>query len=351
MSAMIPHFRLELTASEKAAVQAVLDRGMLTQGLKIAELEQILSQQLAKKFGCAVASGTTALIFALRALKIGAGDEVIIPSYTCSALWHAVQAVQAEPIYADIETETYNLDPDDVRQRLTRRTKAIIFPHMFGQPGFIEEVIDWGLPVIEDIAQAYGATINEKPVGSFGTITIISFYATKIIGAGEGGAIFSDSAEIIAQIRDWREYDEKEDLHPRLNAKMTDLEAALALARLANFPTQFRQRQMVYQKYYALLGPNLVIPRLEYRSKANYYRCLAMLPGKSAEEVLALAATHQITIRRPVFKPLHLYDYRYPLPKTELAWNNQISLPIFASITDHEINVIVEFLKTILADE
>lgn len=347
----IPHFRLELTESEKAAVSAVLNSGMLAQGTKVAELEQVLSQQLEKKFGCAVANGTTALIFALRVMKVGAGDEVIIPSYTCSALWQAVQAVQAEPVFADIETETYNLDPDDVRQRLTRRTKAIIFPHMFGQPGFIEEVIDLGVPVIEDIAQAYGATIGAKPVGSFGTITIISFYATKIIGAGEGGAIFSDSAECIAQTRDWREYDEKEDLRPRLNAKMTDMEAALVLARLENFPTQIRERQKGYEKYREVLGSNLVIPRADSQRRANYYRCLAMFPSISAEELLALAAAQQISIRRPVFKPLHLYHYRSPLVKTELTWKNQISLPIFAGMSDKEINVITEFLRSILPDE
>lgn len=341
----VPHFRLVLTESEKAAVKAVLDTGMLAQGARVAELEQVLAAQLGKKFGCAVSSGTEALILALRALNIGAGDEVVIPSYTCTALWHAVKAVQAEPVLADIETETYNLDPEDVRLRLTTHTKAIIFPHMFGQPGHIKEVSALGLPVIEDIAQAYGAFYEQQPVGSFGTISIISFYATKVLGAGEGGALFTDAASIIAKVRSWREYDEQEELIPRLNAKMTDLEAALALARLADFTDQLQQRRQIYTAYAAILQEHLQIPGNNPNHQANYYRCIAGFPPKTAAEIIALARANRVTLRRPVYRPIHLYMQGQPLRVTEQAWQYQVSLPIFPGMTEAELTHCRQLLK------
>lgn len=347
----VPHFRLHLTEADKAAVRAVLDSGMLAQGPKVGQLEETLAMQLKKKYGCAVASGTDALILALRALDIGSGAEVILPSYTCSALWHAVKAVGAEPVMADIEEETFNLDPTDVRKRLTKRTKAIIFPHMFGQPGRIQDIIALGMPVIEDIAQAYGATIDAAPVGSFGTLSVISFYATKILGAGEGGAVFSDAAELIAKIRDWREYDEKEDLQPRRNIKMTDLEAALALSRIADFPTQLRQRQNIYAVYASILQNYLQVPAPNTHFRANYYRCLARFPSASANQVITLAQQKGITLRRPVFKPLHMYFPSAALPLTERAWQEQVSIPVFPGMSEDEVDYCVTFLKQVVKYE
>lgn len=344
---IVPHFRLILTETEKAAAQAVLESGMLAQGPRVAELEQTLALKINKKYACAVASGTEALILALKALAIGPDDEVILPSYTCTALWHAVQAVGAEPVLADIELETFNLDPVDVRRRLTQRTKTIIFPHMFGQPGRIQEVVALGVPVIEDIAQAYGASIGNQPVGSFGTLSIISFYATKIIGAGEGGAVISDSAELIAKIRDWREYDEKENLIPRRNSKMTDVEAAIALARLANFSDQIPQRQSIHAVYASILQNNLQIPAHQPQFQANYYRCIARFPHAPASQVITRAQQQGITLRRPVFRPIHLYMQSNGLPFTEKAWQEQVSLPIFPGMSEEELSLCTAFLKEI----
>ncbi len=349
MSVKIPHYRLSFSENDYAAMREVLQSGQIAQGKQVAELEATLARQLQTAYCCAVSSGTTALTLALRALGAGAKDEVIIPSYTCTALWHAIKAVQADAVFADIEPETFNLDPAEVRRHLSRRTKAIIFPHMFGQPGFIEEILELGVPVIEDIAQAYGAHIKHKPVGSFGTLSVISFYATKILGAGEGGAVLSNSSNFIQQVRNLREYDEKDDLTLRYNAKMTDLTAALALSQIQQYPEKLRRRQVIYDKYASILGSQLLLPRLLPDRQPNFYRCIASLKERTAAEVIALAERYGITLRSPVFKPIHLYPNAAgpALSLTETAWRTQFSLPAFPDLSDEEIEVVIKFLKKI----
>ncbi|MDD5766288.1 MAG: aminotransferase class I/II-fold pyridoxal phosphate-dependent enzyme, partial [Candidatus Marinimicrobia bacterium] len=209
---MIPHYKPSFDESEVAAAVSVIRSGQLAQGEMVAALEHQFAKSINRHHAVAVSSGTTALSLSLLSLNIGKDDEVIIPSYTCSALWHAVRAVSATPIYCEIEPVTFNLDPMEIRKKISPKTKAVIFPHMFGQPGRINELTEIGIPVIEDIAQSVGARINDRPVGSFGDITISSFYATKPIGAGEGGIVLTDDTKLAERIRSLREYDEQETL-------------------------------------------------------------------------------------------------------------------------------------------
>jgi len=344
---MIPHYRPTFGQEEITAVTSVIRSGQLAQNGQVNLLEQILTENLDRKYACAVSSGTMALILSLKALGIGPGDEVIIPSYTCAALWQAVTTVGATAIYADIEDETYNLAPPSVKLKMTPRTKAIIFPHMFGQPGHIQEVIEYGIPVIEDIAQAYGATIDEQPAGHFGDIGVLSFYATKVIGAGEGGAILTDSPEILEKVRDLRGYDEKDDLKPRFNAKMTDLGAAIAIEQIKKYQSYFTKRTAIIQQYQKVDGIEFVLPLKNSRLKSNNYRCIAAHPHKSAAECIALAAKLGACFRKPVYKPLHSYAQTESLPETEKAWKKQFSIPVFPTISGTDRDRVTEILTHI----
>jgi dTDP-4-amino-4,6-dideoxygalactose transaminase len=344
---MIPHYRPSFGQEEITAVTEVIRSGQIAQDGKVKTLETIFAQKTGRQFACAVSSGTTALTFALRVLNVGIGDEVVIPSYTCTALWQAVISTGAIPVYADIESETCNLDPQSVQAKITRQTKAIIFPHMFGQPGYIREIIAFGLPVIEDIAQSYGAEIGGQPAGHFGVLAVGSFYATKIIGGGEGGIVLSDSQELIAKVCDLREYDEKDDLRPRLNAKMTDLCAAIAIQQIEKYPQLAARRREIVAIYRQTIGIEFPIPRPNSDLIANNYRCLGCHLSKPAVECIAAAEQMGARFRRPVYRPLHLYRKAESLPNTEKAWHCQFSIPLFPSMSDEDVQLVVKILNRI----
>jgi len=345
---MIPHNRPSYNSQEVNATRAIIKSRYIAQGKKVLELEEIIAKNVHKKYGVAISSGTAALTVALKVLKISAGDEVLIPTYTCSALWHAVKAVNGIPILTDIEPVYCNMSPEEIKQKVNSRTKAIIFPHMFGQPGRIREILDLGIPVIEDIAQAYGATIDNQPVGAFGHITVISFYATKVIGSGEGGMVLTDNQSLAVRIKDMREYDEKEDLNPRFNLKMSDLHAAIALEQLKKFPQFVAKRYSIFQNYQSLIKPLIRIPVSDRNHKSNLYRCLAVHPKKSADEIVQLGRDFGITLRKPVFHPLHHYLHLRDFPVAEEAWHRHFSIPLFPDMTEVEIKKVSEFLKKLV---
>lgn len=326
-------------------MQAVIASGYIAQKSQVRKLESVLSDFVGKKYGIAVSSGTSALILALKVLKIKSGDEVIIPSYTCSALWHAVRAVEAIPVLADIETDSYNLDPHEVKSHITGKTKAVIFPHMFGQPGYIQEIIRLGVPVIEDIAQAIGATIDNQPVGSLGILSIVSFYATKVLGAGEGGMIFTDESTPARYLRDIREYDEKAELIPRLNAKMSDITAAIALSQFEKLPEFTTKRRHILAKYRTVADPQIILPNRNPHFQSNFFRCIAACPHQDADQLIQTAREQAVMFRKPVFKPIHAYLGAASLPNTEAAWQKQVSVPLFPAMNDREIKRVTTVLK------
>lgn len=339
---MIAHNKPNLSHQEVDAAVEVIKSCWLTQGKQVKKLEEHLARFLNRKFCVAVSSGTMALSLALKALKIKSGDEVIIPSYTCSALYHAVKFNNATPVYADIEEETCNLSPDSVKQNMTPKSKAIIFPHMFGQPGHIEEVKKLGLPVVEDIAQAVGAKINNKPAGYFGDISVISFYATKMLGAGEGGAVLTDAGNTDNYIRDIRAYDETDTLKLRYNAKMTDITAAIALEQLKKLPAFIEQRRAIFQLYEYQLNKSIELPVASQQFFPNYYRLI--IDRREADHFLHFGVENNVQFRKPVYQPLHLYQKQESLPVTEKKWQQQVSVPIYPKLTPAEIDTILQII-------
>jgi len=337
---MINHNQTNFDEAEVNAAIAILKSGRIAQGEKVRQLEKELAMTIDRKHCAAVSSGTTALSLALEALGVGPSDEVIIPSYTCTALYHAVKFNNAIPVYADIEAETCNLSPDSVKEKLTPNTKAIIFPHMFGQPGYITEIKKLGVPVIEDIAQSVGAKIDNKMTGYYGDIAVISFYATKMLGAGEGGAILTDSSEIHNYILQHRAYDEMEQLTRRYNAKMTNITAAIALAQLSKLQSFIAQRARINKQYFGTLKLSRDIPFCKPPFFPNFYRYIVRC--SNAENLIAYGIKNGIQFRKPVFKPIHQYECNVALPVTEKKWQEQVSIPIYPQLSKTEINTIID---------
>jgi dTDP-4-amino-4,6-dideoxygalactose transaminase len=245
----IPHSRPALGQEEIRLVTEAIHSGHIAQGKAVGSFEASMAKAIGTKGAVACSSGTSALHLALLAMDVGSEDEVIFPSYVCLALLNAVHYVHATPVLADIDPTTQNMDPDDVKKKLTRRTKAIIVPHMFGLAANLESLLTLGVPIIEDCAQAVGTTYNGRTVGAFGHVAVFSFYATKVITTGEGGMVLSNSKEMLHRVRDLRECDQKDDPGVRYNYKMTDMQAALGIAQLGQLDGFIKARRSIAQRY------------------------------------------------------------------------------------------------------
>lgn len=336
---MIAHSKPTLDAGDYKSVMDVLKSGHLVQGEQVAGFENALSSFIGVKNGVAVSSGTAALHLSLIALGAGEGDEVIIPSYVCSALLNAIMYVNAVPVIADIDRSTFNIDVDDLKNRITKRTKAIIVPHMFGLPAEIDEIVSLGIPVIEDCAQSIGAKYQGRYTGSLGVCSVFSFYATKMLATGEGGMILSNDDRLVGIARDLRDYDEKDGYSLRYNYKMTDMQAALGISQLKKLPSFIERRKEIAGLYDGRLRDVFFpVPAVPEGREHIYYRYLLSLDDSSGfmKKMLRLG----IGCRRPVYKPLHEYLGLSGYPVTQEVMARAVSIPLYPSLRDEEVRKI-----------
>ncbi|MFA6411692.1 MAG: DegT/DnrJ/EryC1/StrS family aminotransferase [Syntrophales bacterium] len=350
---MIPHSRPFLQDEDYRSVLDVLRSGQLVQGERVAAFEAAFCRELdlpgatsassqevaVSSSAVAVSSGTAALHLTLLALEAGPGDEVIIPSYVCTALWHAVRYTGATPVLADIEGDTFNLSALDVLPRLTKKTRAIILPHMFGQAADLDELLKLGIPIIEDCAQSLGSRYQGRPTGTFGVASIFSFYATKVIAAGEGGMVVSRDGNLIDRIRDMRDYDEKDSLATRFNYKMTDLQAALGMSQLKKLPVFIARRQDISRHYDRVVREAGLPPPVKKTDRDHsYFRYVFLLD--STDRFLEDMGRAGVVCRRPVFRPLHDYLGLTGFEGTNRIWRNAVSVPIYPGLTDEEVETV-----------
>jgi dTDP-4-amino-4,6-dideoxygalactose transaminase len=336
---VIPHSRPTLGKEEIRRAAEVIESGHIAQGEKVREFESAFAARIGVNAAAAVSSGTAALHLTLLGMDIGDGDEVIMPSFVCSALLNAVHYTGATPVPADIHPHTYNLDPDDVKKRITARTRAIIVPHLFGLPADLDALLRLNVPIIEDCAQAVGSTYKNRPVGVFGHAAIFSFYATKVMTTGEGGMIVSGSKGLIDRVRDLRQYDNCEEYKIRYNYKMTDIQAALGLSQLERLEDFIRCRRKIAEKYYrAFKACGLQLPP---RDPGHIYFRFVIDSATNAVAWIQAAAAKKITCSLPVHKPLHRLLKLEGFPHTEQAWQQSISVPVYPSLTEKELERII----------
>ncbi len=335
----IPHSRPTLGEEEVKAVAQVIESGNIAEGEVVQRFERAFAEKIGVRQAVAVSSGTAALHLTLLAMGIGPDDEVIIPSYVCTALLHAVQYVGARPILAEIDPVTCNIDPDDAQKRITTRTQAIIVPHMFGLAANLDKLLKLDVPIIEDCAQAVGGTYRKKPLGTFGDAAIFSFYATKMMATGEGGMVTSNSTEIIERVRDLKTYDQKKSDQVRYNYKMTDVQAALGemqLGRLDDFIKQRRKIARQYVKHLKSLSIKLPVEIAEH----IYYRFVVGLET-DCDWFIRKLAQKAVGCARPVFLPIHRHLKMGGYPVTDKVWETSLSIPIYPSLNNSEIEQII----------
>ncbi|HQR14220.1 MAG TPA: DegT/DnrJ/EryC1/StrS family aminotransferase [Nitrospira sp.] len=348
----IPHSKPSLGPEELRAVTEVLRSGQITAGPMVAQFERGVAAYIGLHGGVAVSSGTVALELALRALGVGHGDNVILPSYVCSALWLAVQRVGAQARLVDINPTTYNLDPQKVRKARTSRTRAVIVPHMFGLPADLTSLQALDIPLIEDCAQTLGAMEQGRAVGSVGTLTVCSFYATKLLCTGEGGMVLSSDEALLERVRALREYDKAPSLNSAAgNCKLTDLQAAIGVAQLNQLGEFLEKRSALAALYRDVLPAEMfTVPAVPAGRTHVYYRFVVRLMKglQSADEFtdyLSRLAHRGLQCRKPVFRPLHRYLDLPDFPASDDADASAISLPIHPSLTEEAIRQAAHILQ------
>lgn len=341
--APIPHSRPTISEGDIRAVTEVLASGRLADTAQVTLFERELSSYVGHAGGVAANSGTSALYLALLSLGRNGRNEVIIPSYTCIALLNAIYAAQLTPVVVDIEEHGFNISFSTIQRAMTHRTRAIVAPHMFGDPiSDIQAIVALGVPVIEDCALSVGARVDGTPVGSIAELAVFSFYATKLLTTGQGGMVLSSSDTRLNALKDLMQYDHRLDYRRSVNLRLTDVQAALGRSQLARLDDFIARRRYIARRYdRRLMDTDRVrVPVRAYGSV--YFRYI--LQVEDADAWIARVGSRGVDCRRPVFKPLHEYlnlskqDY----PNTERAHRHNVSVPIYPGLKDSEIEFIVD---------
>ena len=341
----IPHSAPTISSVDHKSVSQVLTTPYIAQGKKVQEFEEKFSRYLNVKGAVAVSSGTAALHLALLALGVKKGDEVIFPSYVCTALLNAVLYVGAVPCLVDVNEDDFNISFVDVKRKINRRTKAIIVPHIFGLPADLKPILKIGIPVIEDCAQSIGATYVGKKVGSWGQISICSFYATKVMTTGEGGMISSNHQKYLDRAKNLRQYDHVSKFQMRFNYKLTDFQAALGLSQLKQLPQFIKKRQTMaqqYQKSFRNFG--IVLPQ-DFSGREHIFYRYVIRVKNSAKKEINILRRKGVDASAPVFKPMHAYLNKKGFPVSQKLFETSVSIPLYPSMSEQDIKKVISVIR------
>lgn len=337
---MIPHSQPTLGADEQHAVARVIASGWVAQGEEVAAFEDELCQFLDLPAGhtVAVSSGTSALYLALWVLG-AKGMRVGLPVYACAALRNAVGMIQGRPVYLDCEPNSPNVS---FAAAQNANIDILISPSMYGIPAVPGS--DRGYKLIEDLAQALGAAIDGTKLGHFGEVAICSFYATKLItSGGQGGAVVSRDKTLIDAVRDYRQFDCREDSKLRFNFQMTDLQAAVGRVQLKKLPEFLSKRQELFEMYRQKGLTLLGVDEQKYEP-VRYRAVLQCNDSSSLQETLL---DHNIEAIVPIETwELLAEPRRYPISKA--LTESTLSLPLYPSLTHRDGNSIAKLLLEFL---
>jgi perosamine synthetase len=309
-------------------------------GPEVAAFERETSRWVGRRHAVATHSGTTALQLALSALGAGPGREVVCPSYVCSAVLNAILANGAKPVVADVDRQTTHLTAGLVKKALTRQAAAVIVPHLFGRPAPVREIVRLGVPLVEDCAM----TLGPPGVGRQGTVSILSFYATKLLtSGGQGGMALTDDPRLAARIRDLLLHDNRERYRLRFNAQMTDLAAAVGRVQLGRLRGFLKARRRMADRYTRALD-GVALPYDARDPARAWFRYTVEV--SDASKAARTMARRGVEAKPPVFKPLHRYLELDPkrFPGTEAIWKRTLSIPLYPSLTAAEQDQVIRSL-------
>ncbi len=359
---MIPINLPKIGEEEVEAVVKVLRKGPLTNALgagpMVTEFEKKFAEFAGVKHAVAVNTGTAALHEAVVAAGVKNGGEVILPSFTFVATAEAVVMAGGKPVFADIDPETYDISPSAVEKAVTRKTKAIMPVDLYGLPADIKPIreiaVEHDLAVVEDAAQAHGATYNGKPAGAFADAACWSLYASKNMTTGEGGVITTGNDELAETMHMLRTHGEKAkyaSLMLGYNYRMTEIQAAIGLVQLGKLPAFVAKRRENARRLSGLLAEaeKLQVPREPKGRGHSWYLYTVRLKSATETErnkIVAELKSKGIGAEVYYANPVHLMPYyrgnfgRRELPETEKAAKQVFSLPVHPGVTEEQVDYI-----------
>lgn len=345
-----------------SAIQRVLDHGQYILGPEVGELEEKLANYTGAKYCISVANGTDALQIALMALGVGPGDEVITPGFTYIATAEAVALLRAKPVYVDIDSRTYNLDPALLEAAITPRTRAIIPVSLYGQCADFDAInaiaTHHGIPVIEDAAQSFGAIYKGLKSCNLSSIACTSFFPTKPLGCyGDGGAIFTcdeELAKVMRQIA--RHGQERRYYHVRvgINSRLDTLQAAILLQKLTVLDEELELRQKVAARYSDLLAEvgSIVLPRIEPYSTSAWAQYTVEVTKRDLvlHKLAAAGIPASIHYPLPLNKQPAVAQPCVKLPVSDFLADRVISLPMHVGLSLPDQMRVLDNVRTILSE-
>lgn len=362
----IPYFDLKrqyenLREELEAALLETAQSSAYVLSPKVSEFEKTFADYCGMPYGIGVGSGTDALSFSLKALGLGPGDEVIVPSFTFSASIFSIIHAGATPVFAEVDAETYTLDPKSVESCLTKKTKALLPVHLYGQAADMGALMAIAkkrkLKVVEDACQAHGAQWNKQKTGSFGDAGCFSFYPTKNLGAtGDGGMVVVKNEKLMEQIKKLRNLGRITHQGPHEIAAWTSrldaLQAAVLSVKIQHLDRFNQNRRRVASRYFAgLQGTPLALPKEGKDCYHVYHLFVVRVPGKKRDALKQHLADEGIgamihypmpTHKQPAIKKYVKKTPRVPI--TEKLCQEILSLPMFPEMTDGEVDRVCEVI-------
>lgn len=341
----------------RTALDAVLESQQFVLGAQVRAFEEDIARYCGRKFAVGVASGTDALILALRVCGVGPGDEVIVPSFSFIATAGAVSLLRATPLFVDIQPDTFTMDPAELAAKITRRTRAILPVHLYGQAADMDPILavarQHGLKVIEDNAQAIGATYRGKKTGSLGDLGCLSFYPIKNLGGyGDGGMIVTDSEEVWRRLRALRNHGglkKYQSEEQGWNSRLDEIQAAVLRVKLRHLDAWEAARRAHAARYNALLRnvPGVVTPHVARWGEHVFHQYTLRLPQRErVQKILAdLGIVTAVYYPTPIhLQPIYASLCYKPgdLPESERAAAEVLSLPMYPELTESQIERVAD---------
>ena len=369
---MIPYGKQTIEQDDIQAVVDVLKSDFLTTGPKIAEFEQTVADYVGAKYAVAISNGTSALHAACFAAGIGPGDEVITTPLTFAASANCVLYCGGTPVFADVDPKTYNIDPDDIRRKITDRTKAIIAVHLAGQPCDMDAIHsiarEHGLIVIEDGAHALGSVYKGKKVGSLSDMTTFSFHPVKPITTGEGGMIVTDNEDFYKKMVLFRSHGITRDdsmmtrndgpwfyqqFDLGYNYRITDIQCALGCSQMKKLDRFLARRKEIVARYNEAFADcdNIITPYQLSDTESGWHLYIVQVKNCDRRQVFEAMREKGIGVNVhyiPVYMHPYYQEHGYEnvhCANAEEIYSHIISLPLYPGLTSEQQDYVIDTLK------